>query len=429
MSQGVNLDGLRRIDRGMDCAFETGPGWHHPEGRIEQLMKTVLILDDDPTTLLVLSQQFRQHGVQVIACPELEAAEAIMDHTRLDAVITDLYVSPLGGLDGSRLIRHVTTHFPETRVLAMSSRADDEIRRLVLSFGASEFFEKPVDPVKIAASALGIGEEPKSGKEGQLYRVESLEEFLESDQIFSVLQPIVSLGRRTGPYEIHGVEALARAPRESIMKNPEILFDYASRKERLFETDMHCLRAALAEGARLRKKARLFLNVQPRSMTHPDFGRRIIGMVESAGFTPKDIVFEMTEQETILNRRAFNTTLAQLRRMGFDTALDDFGVGVANLNLILDLMPQYVKLSGYFAQGISVDRDKQVVVAAIHSMLRRLGIPAVMERVETEEELDVILKIGFEYAQGYHFARPAPAAELARTGRFVGTDTTIRAAG
>ena len=172
-------------------------------------MKTVLILDDDPT--------------------------------------------PLGGLDGSRLIRHVSTHYPETRVLAMSSRSDDEVRRLVLSFGASEFFGKPIDPHQIAIATLGEDESVSEEKEPPFYRVECLEELLESDRISSVLQPIVSLDRQTGPYEIHGVEALARAPRESIMKNPEILFVYASRKERLFEPDMLCFRAALAEGSRLTK--------------------------------------------------------------------------------------------------------------------------------------------------------------------------------
>ena len=99
---------------------------------------------------------------------------------------------------------------------------------------------------------------------------------------------------------------------------------------------MLCLRAALAEGSRLTKKALLFLNVQPRSMTNPDFRRRIIGMVEKAGFVPQDIVFEMTEQETILNRSAFNAPLAQLRRAGFGTALDDFGVGVN----VAHLLPQ-----------------------------------------------------------------------------------------
>src|SRR5882672_3282690 len=90
--------------RGMKTTTTAEPGY----------TRKVLLLDDDGTTLAILSRRLQEHGMEVVTCREIEAAEAILDHTRVDAVVTDLCVSALGGLEGTRLIRHMATHFPET---------------------------------------------------------------------------------------------------------------------------------------------------------------------------------------------------------------------------------------------------------------------------------------------------------------------------
>jgi EAL domain-containing protein (putative c-di-GMP-specific phosphodiesterase class I) len=378
-------------------------------------MRKVLLLDDDPTTLLLLSRHLQDRGFEVIACREIEAAEALLDHSRIDAVVTDLCLSPLGGLDGTRLVRHVCTHFPETEIFVMSSHASDEIRRLMLAFGAAAVLEKPVDPLMLVRQLLrGTAD---TGQPGVVHSMETLDDFLATNPIFAVLQPIVSL-QDGGPLTpLHGVEALARAPRESLLRNPELLFGYASRKERLFETDMLCVKAALDEAARFDRSSRLFLNIQPRSMTRPGFSDGVERMVRAAGLRPSQVVFELTEQETILNPRAFAATLAEIRKRGFAVAMDDYGMGHSNLRFLLDFHPDYVKLSGYFCRGIAQDPVRREIVRSTRRLLGRLGIPSVMECVETGDELRVVRDLGVEYAQGYHFARPARAAELLETAR------------
>jgi EAL domain-containing protein (putative c-di-GMP-specific phosphodiesterase class I) len=229
-----------------------------------------------------------------------------------------------------------------------------------------------------------------------------------------VLQPIVGLqqGGRFAP--VHGLECLARGPRHSMMRNPEILFEYAARKERLYETDLLCIAAGLEEARRIGRGHKIFLNVQPRSMTNPEFPRTVSRLVEAAGYSPTEIVFELVEQQTILNPRAFASTVTQVRRHGFRVALDDFGVGFCNLNLLLDLHPDYVKLPRYFAKGIGEDQDKQEVVHAVRSLVALLGKPVIMEGIETAEELERVRRLGVEYGQGYYFARPMRAEDLAK---------------
>ena len=164
---------------------------------------------------------------------------------------------------------------------------------------------------------------------------------------------------------------------------------------------------------------RIFLNVQPRSMTNPEFPRVVARLVEAAGFSPTDIVFELVEQQTILNPRAFASTVTQVRRHGFKVALDDFGVGFCNLNLLLDLHPDYVKLPRYFARGVPEDMDKQEVVHSIRSLVALLGMPVIMEGIETAEELEKVRHLGVEYGQGYFFSRPMRAEELSKSPAFV----------
>jgi len=294
----------------------------------------------------------------------------------------------------------------------------DAIRRLTLEIGANSFYEKPVNPALLAERLMRGMTIPVEQAPGVIHEVEALDEFLAAKPIHSVLQPIVSLqdGRRAHP--VHGLECLARGPRHSMMRDPEILFEYASRKERLYETDLLCIAAGLEEARRMDRGPRIFLNVQPRSMTNPEFPRVVGRLVEAAGFSPTEIVFELVEQQTILNPRAFASTVAEIRRHGFKVALDDFGVGFCNLNLLLDLHPDYVKLPRYFARGIPEDMDKQEVVHSVRTLVALLGMPVIMEGIETAEELEKVRHLGVEYGQGYFFSRPMRAEELAKTPAF-----------
>ena len=351
-----------------------------------------------------------------------------MDHHRFDVGVTDLRVSELGGLEGMRLIRYVSTHFPETVVLAMSGYVNDDVHALGRAVGAVAVLEKPIDLRRLRRYVHGENGLPPATGEGVVSELEPLDQFLAQGKISSLLQPIIQLdGIETEPamfgkkpFVAHGFESLARAPKTSPLRNPEILFAYASRKERLFDTDIMCIRAALSEAQRIQLTgSKLFINTQPRSMTNPDFAPNVADMVAEAGFRNDEIVFELTEQQTIVNPKAFANTLGKLRAQGFQCALDDYGVGFANLRLVQDLRPEFLKLSGYFCRDIHLDPFKQMIVRATGEMCAVLGIPVILESVETEAELTVVRSLGIHLGQGYLFARPAPALELQASGRFV----------
>lgn len=386
-------------------------------------VRRVLLLDDEPAVLGVLADYLVAPGIEIVTCREIEAAEAILEHHRFDVVVTDLRVSELGGLEGIRLIRYVSTHFPETTVLAMSGYVNDDVHALGRAVGAVAVLEKPIDLRRLRRYVHGEQGLPPAEGEGVVSEVDLLDDFLSTGAISSLLQPIVDIplpGAAGGPpFVAHGFESLARAPKTTPLRNPEILFAYASRKERLFETDLLCIKAALQEAKKLGLRgAKLFINTQPRSLTSPEFAPVVADLVAAAGFKNSEIVFELTEQQTIVNPKAFANTLGKLRAQGFQCALDDYGVGFANLRLVQDLRPEYLKLSGYFCRDIHLDPFKQLIVRSTGDMCRVLGIPIILESVETAEELDVVKSLGIQFGQGYYFARPAPADDYLKGDRF-----------
>lgn len=384
-------------------------------------MLRVLILDDESMVVDMLAACLRRPGIHLTTCLEIEAALALLSSYRFDVVVTDLSVSQLGGLEGMRLIRFVTTNFPDTAVYVLSGYVDENVRSLCGMLGVTAVLEKPEGLSKLRTMLIEHRDklattEPADnpGDTGEVQQVELLEEFLERKTIRAVLQPIVKVRDGAAPFEVFGVEGLARGPANSVLGSPSFLLAYAARKELLFEADMICIRAALAEVVQLTSAVTTFLNVQPRSLTNPDFTARLCDEVHQAGLEERSIVMELTEQQTIVNPRAFASTLQRLRDCGFRIALDDFGEGSSNLNLFQDLRPDFLKISGTFCRGLAQDSFKQIIVQSTAEMAARAGTATIMEAVETADDAQVLRRLGIDYAQGYFFLKPLPGRDLAQ---------------
>jgi EAL domain-containing protein (putative c-di-GMP-specific phosphodiesterase class I)/ActR/RegA family two-component response regulator len=387
-------------------------------------MLRVLILDDEPVVLDMLAVCLHAPSVELTTCREIEAAEALLKSMRFDVVIADLSLSELGGLDGIRLIRFVTTHFPDTATYVLSGYVDEAVRDLCKMLGATAVLGKPGGLAELRGLVLGNRQAPAADATAgpppaapEVRNVELLAEFMAADSIRSVLQPVVKLHRGGAPYELFGVEGLARGPVTSLLGNPQLFLSYAAHKELLFEADLICIRAALAEVQQLGRVVNTFLNVQPRSLSNPEFTDTLDQAVRQAGLGSHNVILELTEQQTILNPGAFATALQQLRDRGFRIALDDYGEGSSNLNLLLDLRPDYLKISGTFCRNLDRDPFKQTLVQSTAEMAARIGVATIMEAVETAAEADVLHQLGIDYGQGFFFLEPLPGRELARSDR------------
>jgi EAL domain-containing protein (putative c-di-GMP-specific phosphodiesterase class I) len=106
--------------------------------------------------------------------------------------------------------------------------------------------------------------------------------------------------------------------------------------------------------------------------------------------------------------------MLRLRGLGVRLALDDFGTAASSLGLLLTTPVTTLKLDRSFVESI-VTVGRQVAVAtAVSQMANALDFSSVAEGIETEEQRELIHRLGYQYGQGYLFGRPLPAAEIAR---------------
>jgi EAL domain-containing protein (putative c-di-GMP-specific phosphodiesterase class I)/ActR/RegA family two-component response regulator len=385
-------------------------------GRLVAFVQVVSMTDESARILLVahnvaesaaLANALSNSGFEIVTCREIEAAEALLLRMDVQVVITDLSFPPLFGVEGIKLIQHLKARFPNMMTIGLAHKSDSQLDQLFCAAKGSKLLAKPANAQEI----LNFIAPRPARVPGRVQHISRLEDFLKTRSIASLLQPIIGI-RKDNDGQILGVESLARAQTNPGLWNPEMLFDYAERVEKTYETDLLCIESALAEASGLATNMRLFINVRPRSIARSHFAAELMTLTHKFGFKSEQIAIELTEQQTIANLEEFNRALTELRTLGFGFALDDFGAGYANLEWLQSLKPDYLKLSGVFSRNLDSDMSKQVIVRAATQMARRLSIPTILENVETAGELEKARAIGIDYAQGYYFFQPKSAKNL-----------------
>jgi len=359
-----------------------------------QIQRIVLVVEDVKMSGRIARLMSRKN-LEVVTCDEPEGVRALLTSGPIDILIFDLRRS-------LALARHMANNYPETVLVGLDIHSDPHTVEQAQKIGVSIILES------FEVENLG-----KASKQGSVQHFERLEDFLDKHDVSANLQPIVKLEE---PEEIIGLESLARPPRHLQLWNPETLFTYAARKEHLFETDFLCLDAAFKEAKQINKLKKLFVNLRPRSVTHPDFVAKLLSLVAEHKYKAEQLVFELTEQQSILNLKKFLSNLKELREAGYEFALDDFGTGFANLEWLYQLKPDYLKIAGIFCRDLAKNKTKQVIVKAITQMAKSLKIPTVLENIENKSELEAAITLGVDYGQGYLFCKPAPARELIKQG-------------
>jgi EAL domain-containing protein (putative c-di-GMP-specific phosphodiesterase class I) len=105
--------------------------------------------------------------------------------------------------------------------------------------------------------------------------------------------------------------------------------------------------------------------------------------------------------------------LEELRRREVRIALDDVGLGQSNFKMIVDAMPDFLKIDRYFVHSCHSDRSRRVVARSIAELARQFDAAPIAEGLELAEDLEVLRDLGISLFQGYLLGRPTSARELA----------------
>lgn len=121
---------------------------------------------------------------------------------------------------------------------------------------------------------------------------------------------------------------------------------------------------------------------------------------------PSQICFEITESIAIENLNKATNVVEELSKLGFQFALDDFGIGMSSFAYLKQLPVNFIKIDGKFIDNIHNDVIDQAIVEAILKTASILGMHTVAESVENEEIKLLLVKMGVEYGQGFHLNLP-----------------------
>jgi EAL domain-containing protein (putative c-di-GMP-specific phosphodiesterase class I) len=153
---------------------------------------------------------------------------------------------------------------------------------------------------------------------------------------------------------------------------------------------------------------RLSINFMPNAVYEPSACiQKSLAAAKRADFPHQNLMFEFTEDERIEDATHVKRIVEAYRKLGFWTALDDFGAGYAGLGLLSRLQPDLIKIDMELLRDIHLSRAKQAIVAGIVGIARELGIQVLGEGVENDQELTVLRAAGISLFQGYYFAKPA----------------------
>jgi len=130
------------------------------------------------------------------------------------------------------------------------------------------------------------------------------------------------------------------------------------------------------------------------------------------GLPPEVLTVEVTETAVFDGGTAL-TELRAIAALGVKIALDDFGTGHSSLGLLRTCPADVLKVDKSFVDDVTAGGPQAVVVAALIGICEGLGLRAVAEGVETAEQAAELQRLGYRYAQGFHYGRPMPAEMVA----------------
>ncbi|HDW0119963.1 TPA: cyclic diguanylate phosphodiesterase [Enterobacter asburiae] len=154
------------------------------------------------------------------------------------------------------------------------------------------------------------------------------------------------------------------------------------------------------------------INYNPSHIAAPTFVEECLKYKNCFSRHDLKLVIEVTEREPLNIDEKLAQTLNELHTNGFSIALDDFGTGYSGLSYLQDLNIDYIKIDQTFVSRVNEHEDSTLILDSVLDLARKLSISIVAEGVETQEQLDYLIRNNILFMQGYYFFKPVPFSEL-----------------
>ena len=239
---------------------------------------------------------------------------------------------------------------------------------------------------------------------------DDLDKAVENDELELHYQPIVSL--ETG--KLSAFEALIRwrHPQRGLIQ-PTDFIPLAEETGSILKIGTWAIREACLQLKRwqdrfsLRTSLAVTVNLSSKQFVQPDLIDQVIEILQDTGVDPRSLKLEITEGVVMENIGTATVVMEQLRALGIELGVYDFGTGYSCLSYLHRLPICSLKIDKSFVKGMVEKREHAEIVKTILTLARSLGIRVVAEGVETLEQLVELRRLKCDAGQGYFFSKPA----------------------
>lgn len=167
------------------------------------------------------------------------------------------------------------------------------------------------------------------------------------------------------------------------------IFDYMETNHPLFESDVQ-----------------VFVNLSGVTLNNSMFLQKLARLLASHPSMARKICFELTERVRIKDYESVREFMQVAKLHGTQFSFDDFGVGYASFDYLMNLPVNYIKIDGSFVTLAGERAEAVAIITGIVSMAKSLNIKTVAEHIETKTQYDVVKSLGVDYVQGFFCSMP-----------------------
>lgn len=252
---------------------------------------------------------------------------------------------------------------------------------------------------------LSLNENIEIKKDQQKYK--QFLDILNNKLLETYFQPIVELGSGKNI----GYEVFNRPELSNIFPSVDVFYDFVGRTSEQYQLDhiSHVLAMdRFAKFVPFPRDSNLFLNTFPQTLIHYlENKTKLYQLLDTYKISAENVVFEISEKVKINDYARMSEVIEFYRSEGFRIALDDVGSGYNNLQTLIQLKPDFIKMDRAFIQNIDEDRVKQQIIDVLLDFTCLTDSLLVAEGIERLEEMQYLKSRGVHIGQGYVIGKPS----------------------
>ncbi|WP_370060393.1 putative bifunctional diguanylate cyclase/phosphodiesterase, partial [Neptunomonas phycophila] len=242
-----------------------------------------------------------------------------------------------------------------------------------------------------------------------IYKSAGIRRALENDEFELLFQPQFDILAPT----IIGAEALIRWNHPELGQlSPDAFLGVAEQTGLILDIDDWVFKQVAALVSEWKSQGfnldgiSFSVNFSGRKFFEPGLGKQLDDVIAMYDCSATQLVLEITERDMMSRFDLSAATIKDLRKRGYRVSIDDFGTGYSSLASLKNLPADTIKLDRSFILDIVTSDRDLAIVKSVMTLAEELGLSVVAEGVETQDQVDSLISIDCQYAQGYHFAYP-----------------------